>query len=281
GGEVVAKCENFQRVGAFKFRGAYNAISRLTPEERERGALSYSSGNHAQAVALACQLLDVSATIVMPNNAPVTKRAATEGYGATVVEHEPNDEAREEIATRLQAETGAVLIPPFDHPHVIAGQGTAAMELVEEVGDLDYLLVPCGGGGLLSGSALAVRALSPECQVVGVEPEQADDATRSFRTGTLHTVPNPTTIADGTRTASLGKLNFEIVRRDVDDMVTVSEENIARAVVFLFTRMKLVVEPSGALPVAALLSGALPVEGRIGVILSGGNMDPSTFATLL
>ncbi len=281
GSEVYAKCENLQRVGAFKFRGAYNAIHQLDPAQRERGVLTYSSGNHAQAIALAGGLLEVATTVVMPDDAPVTKREATEGYGATVVEHEPDQTTREKVAAELAEETGAVVIPPYDHPDVIAGQGTAAMELIEEVGDLDYLLVPCGGGGLLSGSALAARGLSPTCRVVGVEPKVADDATRSFHTGVLQTVHNPPTIADGTRTPSLGSLTFPLVRRHVDDMVTVSEEAIGEAVLFLLTRMKLVVEPSGALPIAALLSGALTTHGRVGVILSGGNIDPATICALL
>jgi threonine dehydratase len=278
---VLLKCETFQRVGAFKFRGAYNTLSRLTAQERRRGVLAFSSGNHAQAVALAGRLLDISTTIVMPRDAPTVKLAATRGYGATVVEYDADETAREEVAAQLQAESGAVIVPPYDHPHVIAGQGTAALELIAAAERLDWLLVPCGGGGLLAGSALAARALAPGCRVVGVEPEQADDATRSFRSGELVTIRNPVTIADGTRTPSLGRLTFALVRRHVDDMVTVSEEAIAGAVRFLFERTKLVVEPSGALPVAALLSGAAAFGGRVGAVLSGGNVDGAVFAALL
>lgn len=281
GAQVFLKCESFQRVGAFKIRGAYNAISRLSEEERRRGVIAFSSGNHAQAVALACRLLEVDATIVMPVNATAVKKAATEGYGARVVTFDAGTQAREGVARRIQQEEGRVLIPPFDHPHVIAGQGTAALELFAEVGRLDALLVPCGGGGLLSGSALAARGVHPGCRVVGIEPEAGDDAVRSFRTGTLQRVENPQTIADGTRTESLGELTFPLVLGTVDDMQTVSEEAIAEAVRFLFHRAKLVVEPSGGLGVAALLSGAVQAAGRVGVILSGGNVDGEVMARIL
>jgi len=274
GARVFLKCETFQRSGTFKFRGAYNAISLLSDAERRRGILAYSSGNHAQAVALASRLLGAAATVVMPVNAPAVKRNATEGYGARVVAYDPAREDREEIARRLQAEGDPILIPPFDHPDVVAGQGTSAMELFDEVGKLDVLLVPCGGGGLLSGSALAARSLSPGCRVIGVEPEAGDDATRSFKTGTLQTVRNPQTIADGARTPSLGKVTFPLVRQYVDDMVTVSDDDILRAMRFLWERLKLVVEPTGALGLAAAWRGATPVAGkRVGVILSGGNVD--------
>lgn len=281
GAQVVLKCENLQRVGAFKFRGAYNAISLLSDEERARGVITYSSGNHAQAVALACSLLGAQAVIVMPRNAPATKRAATEGYGAQVVAYDPATEDRRVLAERLAAEHGYTLVPPYDHLNVIAGQGTAALELCQDAGPLDALLVPCGGGGLLSGSAIAARGVCPACRVIGIEPELADDATRSFRTGVLHTVHNPPTIADGTRTPSLGELTFPLVREYVDDMQTVSEAAILDAVRFLFYRVKLVVEPSGALGVAALLSGAVQVSGRVGVILSGGNVDGATMRGIL
>ena len=271
---VFLKCESFQRAGAFKFRGAYNAISRLSEAERRRGVLTYSSGNHAQAVALAGRLLGAAATVVMPADAPAAKRQATEGYGARVVAYDPAREDREEVARRLQAEGDPVLVPPFDHPDVVAGQGTSAMELFDEVGALDLLLGPCGGGGLLSGSAIAAKRLHPGCRVVGVEPEEADDATRSFRTGTLHTVRNPRTIADGARTPSLGKITFPLVRQHVDDMVTVSDDDILRAMRFLWERMKLVVEPTGALALAAAWRGAAEAAGRrVGVIVSGGNVD--------
>jgi threonine dehydratase len=271
---LFLKCENLQRAGAFKFRGAYNAIARLSPAERARGILTYSSGNHAQAIALASRLLGAPATIVMPRNAPVAKRRATEGYGARIVLYDPAAEQREEVAERLRAEGDPVLVPPYDHADVIAGQGTAAKELLDEVGALDLLLVGCGGGGLLSGSALSARALSPRCRVVGVEPEAADDATRSFRTGVLHRVSNPPTIADGARTPSLGTLTFPLVRANVDDMVTVSDDDLVHTMRFVWERLKLVVEPTGVLGLAAALRGHVDVASRrVGVILSGGNVD--------
>jgi len=281
GAEVFFKCENFQRIGAFKFRGAFNSISQLSDVEKERGVLTYSSGNHAQAVALVGRLLDVRTTIIMPDNAPATKRTATEEYGATVIEYDPAEQSREDIARQLEAENGYTLIPPYDHIDVVAGQGTAAMELFEQVGDLDMLLTPCGGGGLLSGSAISARGMSPACRVIGIEPELADDATKSFHSGELHTVVNPLTIADGTRTPSLGKITFPLVLEYVDDMKTVSEEAIIEAVKFLFYRMKLVVEPSGALGLAALLSGAVVAQGKVGIIISGGNVDAATMTTIL
>jgi len=274
GASVFLKCENLQRVGAFKFRGAYNAIARLSPEERARGVLTYSSGNHAQAIALASRLLDVSATIVMPENAPVAKRRATEGYGASIVSYDPAKEKREDIAERMVGESRLALIPPYDHADVIAGQGTAVRELLEDVGKLDLLVVPCGGGGLLSGSALSARALSPGCRVVGVEPEAGDDATRSFKTGVLHTVHNPSTIADGARTPYLGKLTFPLILENVDDMVTVADDDLVRSMRFVWERMKLVVEPTGVLALAAAMHGKVDVAGRrVGIILSGGNVD--------
>jgi threonine dehydratase len=274
GARLFLKCENLQRAGAFKFRGAYNAVARLSGAERARGILTYSGGNHAQAIALASRLLDARATIVMPANAPAAKRRATEGYGARIVSYDPATQKREEVAERLRAEGDPVLVPPYDHADVIAGQGTAAKELFEDAGEMDLLLVCCGGGGLLSGSALAARALSPRCRVVGVEPETADDATRSFRTGILHTVTNPPTIADGARTPSLGALTFPLVRANVDDMTTVSDDDLVRAMRFVWERMKLVVEPTGVLGLAAALRGRVNVAGRrVGVILSGGNVD--------
>lgn len=281
GARVYCKCENFQRVGAFKFRGAFNSITQLSPAEQARGVITYSSGNHAQAVALVGQLLEVRTTIVMPNNAPATKRAATEAYGATVIEYDPATTTREALADELIRDHNYVLIPPFDHREVIAGQGTAALELFEQVGPLDTLLVPCGGGGLLSGSAIVAKGVCPRCRVIGVEPEAADDATRSFYTKTLQTVQNPTTIADGTRTPSLGKLTFPLVLEYVDAMHTVSETAIMEAVKWAFYRMKLVVEPSGALGLAALLSRVVTPEGRVGVLLSGGNIDAATMTMIL
>jgi threonine dehydratase len=282
GAEVYLKCENFQRVGAFKFRGAYNAMSQLSDKDAKRGVITHSSGNHAQAIALVGRLLGIQTTIVMPDDAPTTKRAATEAYGATIVEYNPRENTREKISEDLERKHGYILIPPYDHVDIVAGQGTAALELFEEINSLDMLLVPCGGGGLLSGSAIAARGAAPACRVIGIEPELADDATRSFQTGRLHTVENPPTIADGTRTPSLGKhVTFPFVLKYVDDMKTVSEAAIIKAVKFLFYRMKLVVEPSGALGVAALLSGVIRPQGRVGVIISGGNIDGDTMRKIL
>jgi len=275
GARVFFKCENFQRAGAFKFRGAYNALSRLSAEQRATGVLTYSSGNHAQALALAGRLLDVRVTIVMPADAPAVKLEATRAYGGEVVTYDrAAGPTREEIGSRLAAERGLLVIPPYDHPDVVAGQGTAAAELIEEVGPLDLLLAPCGGGGLLSGTGIVARALAPDCRVVGVEPEKADDATRSFRTRVLQSVSNPDTIADGARTPSLGKLTFPLVLQNVDEMATVSEDAIVSATLLLWNRLKIVVEPTGALAAAALLEGVVPARGlRAGVILSGGNVD--------
>ena len=279
--EVYLKCENFQRMGAFKFRGAFNAMSRLSDVDKARGVITYSSGNHAQAVALVGTLLGIRTTVVMPHDAPTIKRIATEEYGATIVEYDPQKATREKIAKTLAAEYGYTIVPPFDHLDIVAGQGTAALELCEELSTLNMLLVPCGGGGLLSGSAIATKGIDPSCRVVGIEPELADDATKSFHTKTLHTVHNPPTIADGTRTPSLGKVTFPLVLQYVDDMRTVSESEIIEAVQFLFYRMKVVVEPSGALGVAALLSHKVSSKGRIGIILSGGNIDSQTMTSIL
>jgi threo-3-hydroxy-L-aspartate ammonia-lyase len=280
--KAFLKCESFQRVGAFKIRGAYNAISRIPPEDRKRGVVAYSSGNHAQAVALSCRLLGIPATIVMPKNAPSVKREATAGYGARIVEYDPLTAKREEIARRIQEDGSPTLIPPFDHPDIVAGQGTAAKELFEEVGELDVLLVPCGGGGLLSGSSIAARALSPRCRVIGVEPAGADDAARSFRSGKLERCERPDTIADGARTPSLGEITFAIIRKDVDDVVTVSDPEIVVTMKFMWERMKLVVEPTGALALAGALAAKIDVQGkRIGVIVSGGNVDLADAAALM
>lgn len=281
GAEAFLKCENYQRVGAFKFRGAFNAMSRLSEDQRKCGIITHSSGNHAQAVALVGRLLGIQTTVVMPNDAPVIKRDATKTYGATIVDYDPADTTRERISEDLKDAQGYTLIPPYDHEDIVAGQGTAALELIEEVGDLDMLAVPCGGGGLLSGCAIAAKGISPGCRVIGIEPELADDATNSFHTKTLHTVKNPPTIADGTRTPSLGKITFPLVLKFVDDMKTVSEDAIIEAVRFLFYRMKLVVEPSGALGVAALLSRSIQPKGRVGIIISGGNIDAATMKTIL
>lgn len=281
GTEVYFKCENFQKVGAFKFRGAFNAISNLSDAQRARGIVTHSSGNHAQAVALVGKMLGIPSTIVMPADAPRTKLAATRGYGATVVEYDPQTDSREELAKSLQSEHGYTLIPPFDHLDVIAGQGTAALEMFEQLAHLDMLLVPCGGGGLLSGSAIAAKHLDPSCQVIGIEPELGDDATKSFYSRKLHRIDHPQTIADGTRTPSLGKITFPLVLEYVDAMQTVSEAAIIAAVQFLFFRMKVVVEPSGALGLAALLSGQVTPAKRVGIILSGGNIDADTMKLVL
>lgn len=274
GCHVFFKCENLQRGGAFKFRGAYNALSRLDADARRRGVLTFSSGNHAQAIALAGKILDIPRTIVMPNDAPAVKLAATRGYGGEVVLYDRERDDRETIGRRIAAERGLTVVPPYDHPHIVAGQGTAAKELFEDVGPLDVLLVPCGGGGLLSGCALAAAALAPGCRVIGVEPAAGDDATRSFRTRTLQTVHNPHTICDGARTPSLGAITFELVLRHVADMVTVSDEAILQAMTLLWERLKTVVEPTGALGAAALLDGIVQAKAaRVGVVLSGGNAD--------
>ncbi|MEZ5992482.1 MAG: threo-3-hydroxy-L-aspartate ammonia-lyase [Planctomycetota bacterium] len=274
GASVFFKCENFQRVGAFKFRGAYNALSQFTPDQRKAGVLTYSSGNHAQAIALAGKLLGIPAVIVMPDDAPAVKLQATRGYGAEVVLYDKHKQTREELGNTLAAERGLTLVPPYDHPGIIAGQGTVALELHEQAPELDVLLAPCGGGGLLSGCAVATKALRPGCKVIGIEPSAADDATRSFKTGTLQTVHNPETVADGARTPSLGELTFPLIQKHVDDMVTVDDATIIAAMRFLWERMKLVVEPTGAMAYAALHSGTLRFPGkRIGVIISGGNVD--------
>lgn len=274
GNTIFLKCENFQRMGAFKFRGAYNAISALAPADRRRGILTYSSGNHAQAVALTGKLLSVPTTVIMPSDAPAVKFAATKAYGADVISYDKTKTTREAVAAELVAKHGYTLIPPFDHEEVVAGQGTAAKELVEEIDGLDFVFAPCGGGGLLSGTAISVKNLSPASRVYGVEPELADDAVRSFKTGQLQTVHNPPTIADGLRTPSLGKVTFPLVQKYVDEMVTVSEEEIIRTMYYLWTRLKIVVEPSGAVSLAPIFCRKLPITGRrIGVILSGGNVD--------
>jgi len=274
GAHLFFKCENLQRGGAFKFRGAYNALSRLSTAEATRGVVTFSSGNHAQAIALAGQVLDIPRVIVMPSDAPSVKRVATEGYGGEVVLYDRDREDREEIGRRLARDRGLTLIPPYDHPHIIAGQGTAARELFEDVGPLDFLFTPCGGGGLLSGSAIAARAMSPGCNVIGVEPAAGDDANRSFRSKQLQTVHNPKTVADGARTPSLGTLTFPLVLEYVSDMAAVDDAALLRTMFYLWERLKLVVEPTGALGAAAALDGAQPIRGkRVGVILSGGNVD--------
>jgi threonine dehydratase len=273
GANVFFKCENLQRMGAFKFRGAYNALSLLSPDEKRRGVLAFSSGNHAQAVALAGQLLNVKTTIVMPEDAPRVKLEATRGYGGEVVTY-GKGESREALAKRLAEERSLTLVPPFDHPHIVAGQGTAAKELIEDAGALDVLLVPCGGGGLISGCAIAARHLSPDCRVIGVEPAAGDDATRSFKQKKLVKIEVPDTIADGARTTSLGSITFPLVLKYVNEMLTVTDAELLRAMFFLWERMKIVVEPTGALAFAALHANKFAAKGlRVGVILSGGNVD--------
>jgi threonine dehydratase len=274
--ELFFKCENLQRAGAFKFRGAYNALSRLSADERRRGVVAFSSGNHAQAIALAGQLLDIPRVIVMPNDAPVVKRLATEAYGGEIVLYDREREDREAIGQRLAAERGLTVIPPYNHANIIAGAGTAALELFAEVGPLDLLLVPCGGGGLLGGSALAAHSLSPSCRIVGVEPTAGDDANRSFRSGHLQSVRNPQTVADGARTPSLGSLTFPLVLEYVTDMAVVDDAALLRTMFYLWERLKMIVEPTGALAAAAALEGRVNVTGkRVGIILSGGNVDVS------
>ena len=274
GAGVFFKCENLQRGGAFKFRGAYNALAHLAPKQKLRGVVAYSSGNHAQAVALAGKLLGIKAVIVMPDDAPAVKAEATRGYGAEVVVYNREHDSREAIADELARSRGLTVIPPFDHPHIVAGQGTAAKELIEDAGPLDYLLVPVGGGGLISGCAIAANALSPGVKVIGFEPAAGDDVVRSFRTGTIQSVHNPQTLADGARTSAPGKVTFPLILHHVHDMLTVTDEELLRAMFYLWERMKIVVEPTGALGATALLEGKLAARGkRVGVILSGGNAD--------
>jgi threo-3-hydroxy-L-aspartate ammonia-lyase len=273
GASVFFKCENLQRMGAFKFRGAYNALSQLSRDEAKRGVLAFSSGNHAQAVALAGRLLDIPATIVMPQDAPKVKLEATRGYGGEIILYRKGED-REALARRLSEERKLTLIPPFDHPHIVAGQGTAAKELIEDAGTLDALLVPCGGGGLISGCAIAARHLAPGCRVIGVEPAAGDDATRSFKAKRLVTIEVPDTIADGARTTALGSVTFPIVMKHVSEMLTVTDEELLHSMFFLWERMKIVVEPTGALAFSALHTEKFIGKGlRVGVILSGGNVD--------
>lgn len=279
---LVFKPENLQRMGAFKFRGGYNAISCLSAEQKKAGVVTFSSGNHAQAIAYAGQLLGVPTTIIMPNDAPAAKVAATEGYGGQVVRYDRYTENRLEIGARLAAERGLAIIPPYDHAHVIAGQGTATKELIEDAGPLDILLVPLGGGGLLAGAALAAKALNPACRIFGIEPEAGNDGQQSLRKGEIVTIGVPKTIADGAQTAFLGDLTFAIIQREVEDIVTVSDEALVDAMRFFAERMKLVVEPTGCLAAAAAFAGAVPVAGkRVGVVLSGGNVDLASFARFI
>ena len=282
GATVHLKCENLQRMGAFKFRGAFNALSSLEPARREAGVVAFSSGNHAQAVALSARLLGMPATILMPHDAPAAKMAATRGYGGKVVVYDRYREDREQIGRELAEREGLTLIPPYDHPDVICGQGTAAKELFDEVGELDALFVPLGGGGLLSGSALARRALAPDCQLYGVEPEAGDDGRRSLRSGSIVHIDTPRTIADGAQTQHLGNLTFPIIRREVTDILTAGDPELVDTMRFLAERMKLVVEPTGCLGLAAARRMGTQLRGkRVGVLLSGGNVDMARFAELL
>ncbi|HEY4800999.1 MAG TPA: threo-3-hydroxy-L-aspartate ammonia-lyase [Paraburkholderia sp.] len=282
GAQIFFKCENFQRMGAFKFRGAYNAIAQFTPEQKAGGVITFSSGNHAQAIALSASLLGVKAVIVMPYDAPAVKVEATRGYGGEIVFYDRYTEDREALGERLAAERGLTLIPPYDHAHVMAGQGTAAKELFEEAGELDLLLTPLGGGGLLSGCATAAHALAPACTVIGVEPEAGNDGQRSLQTGKIVHIDTPKTLADGAQTQHLGNLTFEVIRERVSEIVTVSDAELVETMKFFASRMKLVVEPTGCLAAAAVLHGMVDVRGkRVGVLISGGNVDLLRFAELV
>lgn len=282
GASVFFKCENFQRIGAFKFRGAFTALSGFDAEQRRRGVVAFSSGNHAQAVAMAARLLDIPATIVMPHDAPPSKLAATRGYGATIVGYDRYTEDREQITTALAAERGMTLVPPYDHPDVIAGQGTATRELLQEVGELDALFVPLGGGGLLAGATLAARALAPSCRIYGVEPEAGDDGRQSLAAGRIVHIPTPRTIADGAQVQHIGELPFAILRAGVDDVLTASDAELVEAMRVFAGTLKIVVEPTGCLGFAAVrrLGGELAGQ-RVGVLISGGNVDLARYAALL
>jgi threo-3-hydroxy-L-aspartate ammonia-lyase len=282
GASLFFKAENLQRAGAFKFRGAYNAIAALDPAVRANGVIAFSSGNHAQAVAYAARLQGISAIIVMPKDAPAMKVAATRGYGAEIVFYDRYSEDRDSISRRIAARTGAALIPPYDHPDVIAGQGTAVLELIEEVGEIDVLVTPLGGGGLLAGSALSARAMAPSCSVIGVEPEAGNDGQQSFRKGEIVRIPVPKSIADGALVTHVGNHTFPIIRENVADIVTVTDDQLTETVRFFAERMKIIVEPTGCLGAAAVLHGAIAAKGkRVGVVLSGGNIDLKFLGTLL
>ena len=285
GAQVFFKCENFQRMGAFKFRGAFNALSRFTPDQRKAGVVAFSSGNHAQAVALSARILGIPAAILMPQDAPQAKVDATRGYlgeGGEVILFDRYTQDREALTRDLAQQRGLTIVPPFNHPDVIAGQGTAAKELFEAVGSLDHFFVCLGGGGLLSGSALAARALAPACRVIGVEPEAGNDAQQSLQQGRIVTIPTPKTIADGAQTQSLGNLTFPILQRDVNEVVTVSDAQLVDGMRFFAERMKMVVEPTGCLGLAGALQAGKALSGaRVGVLVSGGNVDLARFAALL
>jgi len=282
GAQLFFKCENLQRMGAFKFRGAYNALSQFTSEQRRTGVVAFSSGNHAQAIALSAHLLGMPATIVMPNDAPQIKVDATRGYGAEVQLYDRYKEDREAIGRKLADERGMTLIPPFDHPHVMAGQGTAALELIEDAGPLDVLLVCVGGGGLISGCAVAVKHALPQCRVIGVEPEAGNDVQQSLRRGEIVRIDVPQTIADGAQTQAPGRFTFAVIQVLVDEVLTVTDQQLVSTMRFFAERMKMVVEPTGCLAAAAALEGGLDVRGRrIGIIVSGGNIDVDRYAELL
>lgn len=282
GAEVFFKCENLQRMGAFKFRGAFNSLSKFDATQRKAGVVTFSSGNHAQAIALSAQLLGIPATIVMPHDAPAGKVAATKGYGGNVVIYDRYKEDREKIGRDLAEKHGMTLIPPYDHPDVISGQGTAAKELFEEVGPLDAFFVPLGGGGLLAGSALSTRALSPNCKLYGVEPEAGNDGQQSFHSGSIVHIETPKTIADGAQTQHLGNYTFPIIHRDVDDILTASDAELVECMGFAASRMKLVIEPTGCLGFAAAKQMKAQLQGkRIGVLVSGGNVDLARFCSLV
>ena len=282
GAEVFFKCENLQRMGAFKFRGAFNALSKFDEAQRKAGVVAFSSGNHAQAIALAAKLLGIPATIIMPHDAPAMKVAATKGYGGNVVIYDRYKEDREQIGKTLAEQHGMSLIPPYDHPDVIAGQGTAVKELIEEVGELDALFVPLGGGGLLAGSALSIRALSPECRLFGVEPEAGNDGQQSFRSGSIVHIETPKTIADGAQTQHLGNYTFPIICRDVDDILTATDAQLIDSMSFAAARLKLVIEPTGCLGFAAAKQMKAELQGkRVGIVISGGNVDMAQFCRLL
>ena len=282
GAKVFFKCENLQRMGAFKFRGAFNALSRFDATQRRNGVVAFSSGNHAQAIALSARMLGIPATIVMPQDAPAAKMAATRGYGGNVVTYDRYTEDREQIGRALAEKHGLTLVPPYDHADVIAGQGTAAKELFDEVGPLDAVFTPLGGGGLLSGTALATRALSPHAKLYGVEPEAGNDGQQSFRSGSIVPIDTPRTIADGAQTQHLGNLTFPILRRDVDDILTATDAELVDCMRFFATRMKIVVEPTGCLSFAAARRMKDELQGkRVGIVISGGNVDLETFCALV
>ena len=281
GAQLFFKCENFQRMGAFKFRGAFNALAKFDAAQRRAGVMTFSSGNHAQAIALSARLLDIPATILMPQDAPQAKVEATRGYGGEVVLYERYTQDREALAKDLAERRGLTVVPPYDHPDVIAGQGTAAKELLEETGALDVVLTPLGGGGLLSGTALAVRALAPAAKLYGVEPEAGNDGQQSMRRGEIVHIDTPKTIADGAQTQHLGRYTFGIIRRDVDDVLTASDSQLVEAMRFFAERMKIIAEPTGCLAFAAARHAGLDLRGqRVGVVISGGNVDLARFAQL-